>query len=70
MLSVVSSTPVVIGGALIIPQGMLTQRKGETNFTVDAAVRSCIEPVAIQAVIDTETAFGHEVEDVSAEKCG
>ena len=70
MLSVASSTPVAIGGALIIPQGMLTQRKGETNFTVNAAVRSCIEPVTIQAVIDTETAFGHEVEDVSAEKYG
>lgn len=70
MRSVVSSTPVVIGGALIIPQGMLAQRKGETNFTADAAARSRIEQVAMQAVIDAESEFGHEVKDVSAEKCG
>ncbi|MFC1334840.1 MAG: DUF3883 domain-containing protein [gamma proteobacterium symbiont of Clathrolucina costata] len=70
MRSVVSSTPVVIGGALIIPQGMLAQRKGETNFNADAAARSRIEQVAMQAVINAENAFGHEVKDVSAEKCG
>jgi len=70
MRSVVSSTPVVIGGALIIPQGMLAKRKGETNFTADAAARSHIEQVAMQAVINAETGFGYEVKDVSAEKCG
>ena len=70
MRSVVSSTPVVIGGSLIIPQGMLAQRKGETNFTADAAARSRIEQVAMKAVIETEKAFGHEVKDVAAEKCG
>ena len=70
MRSVVSSTPVVIGGSLIIPQGMLAQRKGEPNFTADAAARSRIEQVAMKAVIETEKAFGHEVKDVAAEKCG
>jgi len=70
MRSVVSSTPVVIGGSLIIPQGMLAQRKGEPNFTADAAARSRIEKVAMKAVIETEKAFGHEVKDVAAEKCG
>jgi len=70
MRSVVSSTPVVIGGALIIPQGMLAKRKGETNFTADAAARSHIEQVAMQEVINAETGFGYEVKDVSAEKCG
>ena len=70
MRSVVSSSPVVIGGSLIIPQGMLAQRKGETNFTADAAARSRIEQIAMKAVIETEKAFGHEVKDVAAEKCG
>ena len=70
MRSVVSSTPVIIGGSLIIPQGMLAQRKGEPTFTVDAVARARIEQVAMQAVIDTEKAFGHEVKDVGAEKCG
>jgi len=70
MKAVVSSTPVVIGGALVIPQGLLAQRKGETTFSVDAAARSRIEMVAMNAVMDVERGFGHEVKDVSAEKCG
>jgi superfamily II DNA or RNA helicase len=70
MKAVVSSTPVVIGGALVIPQGMLSQRKGETTFYADAAARSRIEMVAMNAVMDVERSFGYEVKDVSAEKCG
>jgi hypothetical protein len=70
MKAVVSSTPVVIGGALVIPQGLLAQRKGETNFCADAAARSRIEMIAMNAVMDVERDFGHEVKDVSAEKCG
>lgn len=42
MRNVVSSTPVVIGGALVIPQGLLAQRKGETVFTADNAARAHI----------------------------
>ncbi|WP_237067884.1 helicase-related protein [Microbulbifer guangxiensis] len=68
--NVVSSTPIVIGGALVIPQGLLAQRKGETTFCADAEARSRIEMVAMNAVIATERGFGHEVKDVSAEKCG
>jgi superfamily II DNA or RNA helicase len=70
MKNVVSSTPVVIGGALVIPQGLLAQRKGETTFCADAEARSRIENVAMQAVMEIERGFGHEVKDVSAEKCG
>ena len=70
MKNVVSSTPVVTSGALVIPQGLLAQRKGEPNFTADAAARSRIEQIAMNVVIETEKAFGHEVKDVSAEKCG
>ncbi len=70
MKSVVSSTPVVIGGALVIPQGLLAQRKGETTFCADAEARSHIERVAMNAVMDVERGFGYAVKDVSAEKCG
>ncbi|MCG7866471.1 MAG: DUF3883 domain-containing protein [Candidatus Thiodiazotropha taylori] len=70
MKAVVSSTPVVIGGALVIPQGLLAQRKGETNFCADAAARSRIEMVAMNAVMGVERGFGYDVKDVSAEKCG
>ena len=70
MKAVVSSTPVVIGGALVIPLGLLAQRKGETTFCVDAEARSRIEMVAINVVMDVERSFGHEVKNVSSEKCG
>ena len=67
---VVSSTPVVIGGALVIPQGLLASRKGETQFAVDAESRARIERVAMNAVMDVEQKLGHEVKDVGDEKCG
>ena len=68
--NVVSSTPVVMGGALVIPQGLLAYRKGETQFAVDAQARSRIERIAMNAVMDAERALGFEVKDVGAEKCG
>lgn len=70
MRHVVSSTPVVLGGALVIPQGLLAQRKGETGFCADSIARSRIEQIAMNAVFDAEKILGHEVFDVSAEKCG
>ena len=68
--NVVSSTPVVMGGALVIPQGLLAHRKGETQFSVDAEARSRIERIAMNAVMDVEKSFGFDVKDVGAEKCG
>lgn len=70
MRSVISSTPNVIGGALIIPAGLLAQKSGDTTFTVDAEARKRIEMIAMKAVMDTERAFGHHVFDVSGDKCG
>lgn len=70
MRHVVSATPVVLGGALVIPAGLLLQRKGQPGWTADAEARTRIEQIAMQAVMDAERALGHEVIDVSAEKCG
>ncbi|WP_462174547.1 helicase-related protein [Pseudoalteromonas gelatinilytica] len=70
MKNVVSSTPVVIGGALVIPQGLLAYRKGETQFAVDADARARVEKVAMDAVTEVEKSFGFEVKDVAADKCG
>ncbi len=70
MKNVVSSTPVIIGGALLIPQGLLAYRKGESQFVVDAAARARVERVAMQAVISAEQALGCKIQDVSAAKCG
>ena len=70
MRNVVSSTPVIIGGALVIPQGLLAHRKGEIQSTIDAEARAKVERIAMKAVMDLEKGFGHEVKDVGAEKCG
>ncbi|NRT58390.1 helicase-related protein [Sphaerotilus uruguayifluvii] len=67
---VVSATPVVVGGALVIPAGLLMQRRGEPGWSPDAAARSRVEQLAMQAVMAAERALGHEVIDVSTEKCG
>jgi hypothetical protein len=70
MRHVISATPVVVGGALVIPAGLIAQRKGEPNFSADAEARSRVEWIAMQAVMNAERALGHEVIDVSAQKCG
>ncbi|MFZ6654722.1 helicase-related protein [Undibacterium sp. TJN19] len=70
---VVSSTPVVVGGALVIPAGLLAQRRGDVEgetWTADSAARARVERVAMAAVRKAEEAMGHQVIDVSAEKCG
>ncbi len=74
MRHVVSATPVVAGGALVIPAGLLAQRKGEPRsadfWSHDAEARAKVERIAMRAVMDAERALGHEVLDVSAQKCG
>lgn len=80
MRHVVSATPVILGGALVIPAGLLEQRRSgqspkskeeEAAFlSADAAARAHIERVAMQAVMDAELALGCTVKDVSKDKCG
>lgn len=70
MKNVVSCTPIVVGGALVIPQGLLDQRAGKATFCVDAAARARVEQVAMNAVMGFERGLGHAVTDVSADKCG
>ena len=70
MQHVASGTPNVIGGALVIPAGLLAQRNGVPGFTADAAARARIERIAMQAVFDAEHALGHQTKDVSLDKCG
>ncbi|NLH93348.1 MAG: DUF3883 domain-containing protein [Candidatus Cloacimonetes bacterium] len=70
MRHVVSETPVVIGGALIIPAGLLAQLNGEDTWTADAEARKQIELKAMQVVMDHEKSNGCEVFDVSDLNCG
>ena len=55
MRHMVSATPVVVGGALIIPQGLLLQRQGKTGWTVDVEARQRVEKIAMQAVMQAES---------------
>lgn len=70
MANVVSGQPVVIGGALVIPKGLLLQLRGENTFCIDTDARNHIEKLAMQAVVETEHRLGNSVKDVSQEKCG
>lgn len=77
MRHIVNGTPVVLGAALIVPGGLMNKLRGDgpidpaaATFAVDAAARSRIEQLAMQAVAKAEEARGCRVVDVSAAKCG
>jgi hypothetical protein len=76
MRHVTSSTPVALGGALVIPAGLLRRLRGDTpavtgsTFSSDPVARARIEKVAMDAVRHAEEARGCRVVDVSSLKCG
>ncbi len=75
MRHVASATPVAMGGALVVPIGLLRELRGEAPsecepFSQDAVARGRIEQLAMRAVRATEEARGCCVVDVSAQKCG
>jgi hypothetical protein len=77
MRHVVNGTPVALGGALVIPIGLLNRLRGEPPadpatalFAADAAARARIERLAMEAVRQAEESRGCKVVDVSAQKCG
>ncbi len=77
MRHVVNGTPVVLGGALVVPAGLMAKLRGDepvdpvaATFAADAAARSRIERLAMDAVRRKEEAYGCKVVDVSADKCG
>lgn len=59
--------PVVIGGALVVPIGLLARRKGETTAEGGSPE---VERLAMEAVMAAERALGREPRDVAADKCG
>ncbi len=77
MRHVMNGTPVALGGALVIPAGLLRKLRNEpvadpvaAAFAADAVARARIERLAMDAVRRSEEARGCRVEDVSAQKCG
>ena len=64
-----AATPVVIGGALIVPNGRL-KTLNEKISAPDALSRAEIETIAMNAVINIERELGNQPADVSGDKCG
>ena len=63
--------PVITGGALIIPKGLLHQltRTGSVG-TFNQGNRQSVEYAAMNAVLEIEAGLGYRPKDVSATKCG
>lgn len=75
MRHVASATPIAMGGALVVPIGLLRNLRGEgpsepEAFSPDVAARRRVELLAMKAVRSAEEARGCRVVDVSAQKCG
>lgn len=63
--------PVIVGGAIVIPRGLLNRLLGKPDtFAVDANARREIELAAMRAVMDIEASLGYVPRDVSASKVG
>jgi SNF2 family DNA or RNA helicase len=69
--------PVAIGGALVVPIGLLrkllpapTQPSCAAADAVSAEARKQMELLAMQMVMEAEKKLGNEPRDVSGEKCG
>ena len=74
MRHVVNGTPIVLGGALVVPAGLMRQACGDEdtapNISADPIARSRIERIAMEAVRRAEESEGCRVVDVSKDKCG
>jgi hypothetical protein len=77
MRHVVNGTPIVLGGALIVPAGLMNTLRGDepvdpvaATFAANAAARKRIERLAMNAMRRAEEARGCRVVDVSVAKCG
>jgi hypothetical protein len=63
---------VVVGGALVIPVGLLQRLQGkrEPKASMFARETKRVEMLAMNAVMAAEKKLGHEAKDVSSLKCG
>ena len=68
-----AGAPGIRGGMIVLPAALLQSRvagKGASMFSQDAEVRKIVENAAMESVMATEKALGHEPRDVSVEKIG
>ncbi len=64
--------PVVMGGALVVPMGLLQRLQGKRESATSAFAKETkrVEQAAMAAVMAAERALGYEPRDVSDRKCG
>jgi len=64
--------PVVMGGALVIPMGLLARLKGKREHVPGLFARETkrVEQMAMQAVTETEKSLNYQPRDVSQDNCG
>ena len=70
---ITAQAPAVIGGALVVPVGLLARLLGEAPGTSDGSTpeaRRRVELAAMAAVIQAERMLGFEPRDVSGDKVG
>lgn len=67
-----AAPPVVVGGALVVPEGLLRQLTGDSpvDRSVDQAAREAIESAAMEAVKKAEADLGNSPRDVHKENLG
>ncbi|MCY4265598.1 MAG: DUF3883 domain-containing protein, partial [Gammaproteobacteria bacterium] len=72
--NITAAPPVVRGGLVVVPKGLLKNRLSEGSvpdgFAGDAESRRKIELCAMEAVMDAEKSLGFEPSDVSAQNVG
>ncbi|MGQ9873355.1 helicase-related protein [Leptodesmis sp.] len=64
--------PVVVGGALVVPIGLLQRLQGKRESATSTFAKETkrVELAAMDAVMAAERALGYEPRDVSDQKCG
>ena len=62
------SVPFIVGGAIVIPKGLIVDSSADRQSVIDVEKRKIIEYAAMQKVIETEKSLGRIPEDVSGER--
>ena len=71
--AITSSSPVITGGLVIVPRGMLAGQEpagSPGHFAADPLHRAAVEQLAMKAVMEAERTLGNRPTDVSHEKVG
>ncbi len=72
--SISPQPPKVVGGALVVPFGLLKQlvpeAQSDWSMTADPEQRTVVERLAVEAVLATERKLGRQPKDVGAQKLG